>query len=467
MKTLIRAGWSVLRLLGAACIGLTLGLAVSIAATPGGIGGTGIEPGGIGGTGISPGGIGGTGIVAIGPIQRFGSIFVNGGEYELPANTRYRVDGEPATEGSLHLGDMVRVRAVQQRGRLESLVVDVDHAVIGRVSHLDRSAGRVVVLGQTLQLQPATLLRAADDQPLSLSRLAVGDVVRVSALDQGGGHWLATRLTRLTASPAKDGSPFLLRGRIEAQASDPRRIRINGVWFSLRIGLARSGLAVGAEVVARGRQQSRTNVIESLRPMTAIDAPIGSRVAMVGYLRPTAQGWASQGLRINAADALMNAQLQAAARSRAAPVFIVGTLTASQTVVAERVIPNVNAMQFALPPLGGARTTDTQTGDVSSVPSLMSNGAKTNIQVPSFAVPALPAVNPPGFIAPPMPAVPAMPAVPQMPTVNVPSVAPPSVSPPQVPTVTPPTVAPPAVNMPSVTPPSLPSGVQMPSMPRP
>ncbi|MEB8488010.1 hypothetical protein OW567_14240, partial [Acidithiobacillus ferriphilus] len=49
----------------------------------GGIGGLGIHPGGIGGTGIHPGGIGGTGITALGVIQRFGSIYVNGQEYVL------------------------------------------------------------------------------------------------------------------------------------------------------------------------------------------------------------------------------------------------------------------------------------------------------------------------------------------------------------------------------------------------
>ena len=74
----------------------------------GGIGGTGIgqETGGIGGTGITPetGGIGGTGlhkldvpIVGDGPIQAFGSVFVNGREYVVNSSTLVSIDGTPAT----------------------------------------------------------------------------------------------------------------------------------------------------------------------------------------------------------------------------------------------------------------------------------------------------------------------------------------------------------------------------------
>lgn len=474
LKAVVRAWLPGLRFVGVACLGLMLGLAASIAATPGGIGGTGIDPGGIGGTGISPGGIGGTGIVAIGPVQRFGSIFVNGGEYELPAQTRYRADGQPASEKSLHLGDLVRVHAVEQGGRLDALAVDISHAVIGRVSQIDQSQGQLVVLGQTVQILPGTLLRTAEDQPLPLSRLKVGDEVRISALDQGAGHWQAMRLTQLSVPPAGHGSPFLLRGKIEATSAQLQRVKINGVWLSVRSGAAQNGLAVGAEVVARGSQQSQGNVIDSLQPIAPLAAPIGTRVAMVGFLQAGSQGrpgWELQGFQIRGADALMQAQLQSAARSQAAPVFIAGTLTAAQTVAVERVIPNVNALQFALPPLAGGQTPPAKAGDKGSVtgatPQFISNGAGLNLSSPAFVAPTVPTVIQPGFTAPSIPAAPAVPQVPQMPAVNMPSVAPPVVAPPQVPVVVPPTVAPPVVNPPSVTTPALPSGLQIPTVPRP
>ncbi len=477
LKAVVRAWIPGLRFVGVACLGLMLGLAGSLAATPGGIGGTGIDPGGIGGTGISPGGIGGTGIVAIGPVQRFGSIFVNGGEYELPAQTRYRVDGQSASENSLHLGDMVRVHAVEQGGRLDALAVDISHAVIGRVSQIDQSQGRLVVLGQTVQILPGTLLRTAENQPLPLSRLKVGDEVRISALDQGAGHWQAMRLTLLSALPAGHGSPFLLRGKIEATNAQLQRVKINGVWLSVRSGAAHTGLVVGAEVVARGSQQGQGNVIDSLQAIAPLAAPIGTRVAMVGFLQAGSlgkPGWELQGFQVRGADALMQAQLQSAARSQAAPVFIAGTLTAAQTVAVERVIPNVNALQFALPPLAGAQMPAAKAGDVGSMPDtaaqFKSNGAGLNLSSPAFVAPTVPMVIQPGFTAPSIPAAPVVPQVPQMPqmpAVNTPSVAPPVVAPPQVPVVVPPTVPPLVVNPPSVTTPTLPNGLQIPTVPRP
>jgi hypothetical protein len=469
MNALQRHGLLVLRAAGVALMGLLLAVAGSVAATPGGIGGTGIDPGGMGGTGISPGGIGGTGIVAIGPVQRFGSIFVNGAEYALPPQTRYRVDGQVASEQSLHLGDTVSVHAVEQGGRLDALDVRIDHAVIGRVSQIDPSAARLVVLGQTIHLLPTTLLRTESDQPLPLSRLSVGDVVRISALHQGADQWQALRLVQLSSTPARQVTPFLLRGRIEAVSADARRVRVNGVWMALGRAIARAGLSVGAQVVVRGSQSLQGEVIDSLQPSPLVAAPIGARVVLVGYLLRTPQGWESHGLRIEGANAGLNAALQSAAGKQPAPLVIVGTLQSAQSVLAERVIPNVDAMQFALPPLaGGATSSPAKTGEAASIggsaAQSLQSGQRVNLPTPGVVWPALPAIILPNLNAPTLPA---MPAVPQMPSVNVPAVIPPSVMPPSLAPPQVPSVAPPTVNTPSVATPAMPASPQIPGIPRP
>lgn len=480
MNLLQRMGWPVLRTLGAVFIGLLLGVAGSVAATPGGIGGTGIDSGGIGGTGISPGGIGGTGIVAIGPVQRFGSIFVNGGEYELPQQTRYSVDGQPASERHLHLGDAVRVHAVERGGRLDALEVRIEHAVIGRVSQIDRAAGRVVVLGQTIALQPSTLLRTSNDAPLPLSGLSVGDVVRVSALDQGAGHWQALRVVRLPNPAAQQATAFLLRGRVQEVSANGQGVRIHGVWFQLGRKVSRTQWTVGAQVVVRGTQERQVNVIDSVQQSSAAAVPVGARVVMVGYLQQTPQGWESHGLRVDGVNAVLNAELQSAAKTHLAPLVIIGTLQDAQTVVAARVIPNVDAMQFALPPLAaGAPSSMEKAKDAATAGGTAGQSMRSawpaqgmNTPLPGIAKPTLPAVILPNLTAPALPVVPAVPQmpqvpVPQVPSVNVPSVVPPSVTipsvaPPQVPAITPP-----AVNIPSVATPSLPNSPQIPSIPRP
>jgi len=472
MKALQRHGLLVLRAAGMALLGLVLAVAGSVAATPGGMGGTGIDPGGIGGTGISPGGIGGTGIVAIGPVQRFGSIFVNGGEYALAPQTRYRVDGQAASEQSLHLGDMVSVHAVEQGGRLDALEVRIDHAVIGRVSQIDASAARLVVLGQTIHLQPSTLLRTERDQPLPLSRLSVGDLVRISALHRGADQWQALRLVKLSSPPARQVTQFLLRGRIEAVSADAQRVRVNGVWMSLARATPRTAPAVGAQVVVQGSQGPQGEVIEALQPSPLVAAPPGARVVLVGYLQQTPQGWESQGLRIEGANAGLNRALQSAAGEQPAPLVIVGTLQSSQMVVAERVISHVDAMQFALPPLAGAATSGAgKAGDATgiggtaaqSLPSIPS-GQGVNMPMPGIVSPALPTIILPNVNAP---VTPALPAVPQVPSVNVPAAVPPSVMPSPVAPPPVPSVAPPTVNTPSVATPALPASPQLPAIPRP
>ena len=58
---------------------------------------------------IGGGGIGGTGISSTGTIDGFGSIFVNGVEYET-GDSEILLDGQSASESSLRLGMVVTVR---------------------------------------------------------------------------------------------------------------------------------------------------------------------------------------------------------------------------------------------------------------------------------------------------------------------------------------------------------------------
>ena len=463
MNRLQQRGWPALRRAGMLLAALLLSVAGAVAATPGGIGGTGIEPGGIGGTGISPGGIGGTGIVAIGPVQRFGSIFVNGGEYELPTDTRYRVDGAPGSEQSLHLGDTVRVLAIERGGRLDALEVRVDHALIGRVAQIDRAGGRLTLLGQTVALPPSTLLRTENDQPLPLAALSAGDVVRISALNQGGGRWQALRVVQLGSASARGqaDTPFLLRGRLEAVRSASRQVRIAGVWFQVTQGASRVLLKPGAEVVVHGLQDAKGEVITAIDKAPAIEAPVGTRVVMAGYVLSGPQGLESHGLHIQGATALLKAQLASAANASQGPALIEGILLGTQTVAVERVIPQVDAMQYALPPLAGAPSQGASPKAADANPAA-SGWSGVDLSGRSGSIPAITAPLAPTLVIPNVapPAMPTVPQAPQMPSINAPM--PPAVPVPPVPSVAPPVVAPPSVMVPNA-----PVSPQMPSLPRP
>ncbi|MDD4887733.1 MAG: hypothetical protein PHO64_12555, partial [Thiomonas sp.] len=285
-------------------------------------------------------------------------------------------------------------------------------------------------------------------------------------------HWQALRLVRLSGLAAHQAERFLLRGRIEAFSADGRRVRVNGVWMSLGRKASRIGLAVGAQVVARGAQGPQGEVVDSLQRSTPVAAPVGSRVVLVGYLQHAQQGWESHGLRIEGANAALNAELQSASRAQSAPLIIVGALRSAQTVVVERVIPNVDAMQFALPPSAAAALSNpAKAGDAASVGGAaaqsmqsLQSGQGIRVPMPGVVSPTLPAVILPAITAPSMPVVP---GPPQMPSVSVPSVVPPVVTTPNVAPPQAPSVSPPTVNTPTVATPSLPSGLQIPSVPRP
>lgn len=345
-RALVRAGWALLAGLGM----LMLSGFGSGPDTPGGIGGTGIHPGGIGGTGVHPGGIGGTGIAALGPIQRFGSIYVNGREYLLTPGTRYLVDGAKRPASALHLGDLVVVQAAVSHGKTVADLVRVQHAVIGTISQTDTAAGRITVLGQTIRLDSGTLIRAPGAQTLSFADLKAGNAVAVSGLPQGHGQWQALRVTRIATDSAAGRIPLLLRGRVEAIDPGKARLRLGGVWLNTT-GHALQDAAVGQEVIAAGSYQGGHPYVHTLRPVQPGLGAVGDRVYMVGYLRRTLQGWRSNGLLLQVgADTRFEGGSVENLRTGTLAV-IEGNVEKPGEVTVGRIILGATPMRYGLPPL--------------------------------------------------------------------------------------------------------------------
>lgn len=306
-------------------------------------------PGGIGGTGIHPGGIGGTGIAALGPIQRFGSIYVNGREYLLTPGTRYLVDGAERPASALHLGDLVVVQAAVSQGKTVATLVRVQHAVIGAISQIDIAAGRITVLGQTIHLDGDTLIGAPGAPALSPADLKVGNVVAVSALSQGHGQWQALRVTRIAANSAAGHMPLLLRGRVETIDPVKARLRVGDVWLNAT-GHALQDVAVGQEVVAAGSYQGGHPYVHVLRPVHAGLGAVGDRVYLVGYLRHTPQGWRSNNLllRVEADTRFVGGSAESLRTGILAVVE--GTVGKPGEVTVDRIILGATPMRYGLPP---------------------------------------------------------------------------------------------------------------------
>ncbi|MGB1161382.1 MAG: DUF5666 domain-containing protein [Alphaproteobacteria bacterium] len=167
-----------------------------------GIGGTGID-GGIGGTGIESG-IGGTGIFGL--IEGFSSIWVNDLRVEIPASAEITLNGRPASELDLALGQTVAVQAVEGAdGALQATRIDATFALVGPISQIAQHQGRwiVVILGQRVVVSALT----------EVGNVAVGDWVTVTGLRDHRGNIQAanilatnTREAVVTGLVSADGS---------------------------------------------------------------------------------------------------------------------------------------------------------------------------------------------------------------------------------------------------------------------
>jgi hypothetical protein len=245
----------------------------------GGIGGTGVgqETGGIGGTGIGQetGGIGGTGIRApitgYGPIQRFGSVFVNGREYRVDAGTLVTIDGKPAPLAALRVGDMVLVRGLAE-GAHGGVARGIAawQAIIGPVSAVSATGTHITVLGQTIALGAA--------QP----GVRVGAMVGISGQPMADGTWTAYRVTPLPA-----GQNF----RLAAVVSAVGKTSVTFGGLTLQAAPAQlAGIGVGEPAVITGHIINGQPVLTTLTATPLTFGPPGTRVEIEGYFRAAGSG---------------------------------------------------------------------------------------------------------------------------------------------------------------------------------
>jgi hypothetical protein len=169
------------------------------------------------------GGIGRTGM-AVGPISTFGSVVVNGVRYDT-SSTTITVDGQPATQSDLRVGQVVLVKGVVDVNQTTGTADEIhfEENVKGPVQSIDIATGRLVVLGQTVITGPDT---SFDDniQPASLDGISVGDLVEVSGQTMADGSIVATRIEMKPA-----GTAFEVHGTVSNLDSANFRFSINAL----------------------------------------------------------------------------------------------------------------------------------------------------------------------------------------------------------------------------------------------
>jgi hypothetical protein len=214
--------------------------------------------GGGGGGTLASGGIGGTGI-STGTVTAFGSIFVNGVEFDT-SDTAFVREGESAIEADFNVGEVVTVfgsfNADDATGVASRVIYDEN--VNGEVTDTtDAADGRIEVLDQTILVTAATEL----DNVTALTELAVGNVVEVSGFRNSDGSITATRVARRQINFIPNISTNEVRGFVAGYNPVDMTFRID----NLTVNFSRAAIFEGE--VANGRFveiESSENIVNNV-----------------------------------------------------------------------------------------------------------------------------------------------------------------------------------------------------------
>ncbi len=312
---LLCLGWAALTACGHAQEGETGGIGGTAA-----IGGTrvvvpaGGETGGIGGTGIAPRR---TPIIGYGPIQRFGSVFVNGREFAISGRTLVTINGSAATIANLRVGDIAEVSGVvtgPRRGIARTIAVR--DAIIGPVSAVVNHGTSFRVLGQTV-------VAATAGAPFSA--IKPGDFVSVSAQRLADGRWAAQRVS---VRPARS------RFRLEAMVSavGPGRVVVAGTTIEAPRTLL-AGVHPGQRVAVVGIFRGAQLVATEVRPRPVTLGAPGTRIEVQNYFRTAGAG------RITAADGMVaTGPLPRAPLTGLRSVVVSGRVTTAGTITIQHIM---------------------------------------------------------------------------------------------------------------------------------
>lgn len=205
---------------------------------------------GSGGGGFAGGGISGTGSSATGVITGFGSIFVNGTEYQVTSATINVNDNHNATESDLKIGMKVTVEAVKNEA--SSIVYEPE--VVGAASNKNTDAFGVKsfdVLGQKVIVNSHTVFCFSGEREnctFSFINLNDGDFVEVSGFFDSNGDIIAT----LVKKEDQDPGVYSVKGIVSNLNGSSKTFSINSLTIDYSGISSTPGIADGKLVEVKG-----------------------------------------------------------------------------------------------------------------------------------------------------------------------------------------------------------------------
>lgn len=138
-----------------------------------------------------------TTVARSGTVTAFGSVFVNGIEYETDGAS-ISVDGHSASESDLRVGMVVYVEGDDDgsTGHASSISNsdELEGLVISNSVDATTQTGGMNIMGQTVNISTATIFESYVSGVTRASEIAVGNIVEVNGYSDASGNIFATRL---------------------------------------------------------------------------------------------------------------------------------------------------------------------------------------------------------------------------------------------------------------------------------
>ncbi len=151
-----------------------------------------------GGSSSTTGPTTGAGVKHTGVITGFGSVFVNGVEYETGSSS-VTLDGVAGKDSNLKIGMVVTVEGSVNKDGLHGTASSINYAdeLEGIVTAKNIAAdgtGTLTVMGQIVTIDAATVFESKVTSIATIGDVAAGNIVEISGYSSGTGTILATRV---------------------------------------------------------------------------------------------------------------------------------------------------------------------------------------------------------------------------------------------------------------------------------
>ena len=264
-------------------------LAISLSAMLSGCSGGGGDGGSSTTPGTTPTSSATTGaVVSTGPITGFGSVILNGIEFDT-TQAEIRVEDQVVREDELRIGMRVAVEGVRDNnGVARATRVVFRKNVEGLIASIDlvNNNNKFVVLGQTVLVDSLTVIEdRAQSSSIALSTLAVGQFVEVSGLVDADGAILATRIERKTGFVA-GVTEVEVRGTLRGLDTSARTFALGALTVNFSAATVVGTLSNGVFVQVRGTQTAPGSITAT---RVTVEDPIvggaaGTKIAVEGFV---------------------------------------------------------------------------------------------------------------------------------------------------------------------------------------